>query len=167
MHLNNHPDLSSIRRTKTIVLFSDGDTEIKIKLQDLSPTYGDRLEAEIPTPQPPVKGPLRDDRNRLVRDPENGRVVLEYGESNPAYRKAVAEHSTLSLVFMLIEGVVPGQLAFEAEKDPDDPGGYYGAVLKELELFGFGLSQVSRIATAVRELSSINQDDLEEARQDF
>lgn len=161
MKLTAHPDLTSIRQTKRVEVAPG----VELEIQDLPPTYGDELEAALPEPKPPSKGPLYDRNKRIERD-QAGRPLLEYDWHDAEYLKALAEHRTLALVFFVTEGVVDGQLEFEVELN-GSPREYYRAVLDEMKAFGFGIGQVTRIADAVRELSGISDADVEEAAADF
>ena len=165
MRLTHHPEVTSIRETSEIVLFTDGGKEITLPIQDLPPTYADEMEGALPTPRPPKRGLLREGK-KFVRDDQN-RPLPDYDWDDAAYTRDLRHMRTLQLVYFVTEGVVQGNLDFEADKGTLGDQEYYEAVLKEMKAFGFGGGQVKRIADAVKELSGITDEELDAAKADF
>ena len=166
MRLTKYPEVKTIRETTTIVLTDQDGVEIELQIQDLPPTYGDDMEAVLPTPKPKVKGPMKDSRGRIERD-ERGKPILAYDDEDPDYLREKARTGTLQLVYMVVAGVSEGQLAFESGIDPAKPGAFYQGALGEMKDFGFGMGQVTRIAKAVKQLSGITDEDVEKATAGF
>jgi len=162
MKLVKYPEVESIRQTAKVEIAPG----VEIEVQDLPPTYQDKLQSVLPAPRPPKVGVLRDHRGMIIRD-ERNHPEIEYDFTAEDYIKALAVHQRRSLVFFLIEGSVDGQLVFDAQQNGQNPAEFYDKVIDELEAFGWGLGQMNKVADRVMELSGIGERDLEEAAGDF
>ena len=167
MRLTKYPEVKTIREVKTILLTKRDGEDIDLEIQDIPPTYADEMQTVLPTPQPKVKGPMRDAKGRIERDERTGKPILLYEDDDPAYLRAKAQIETLQLVYLVTEGVTAGQLEFDAQLNPSNPRAFYEAALAEMKAFGFGLGQVTHIAQAVRQLAGITDEDMEKANAGF
>lgn len=163
MRLLQHESVDSIRITETVEIIEG----VEITVQDLPPDYGQRLREIMPEPRPRRLGPLKDDRGRIVR--EGKYPVYEYATDDPEYIKKLDERDELSLIFFVVEGIAEGQVEFSAKLADFDGNGiaWLRAVQREMIEFGWGQSQVKRVAVAVQALSDLTEEGIEEATEDF
>lgn len=161
MRLTNHA-------VETIQQISDYELRdgITLKIQALAPDYDDSVEAELPSPQPERLGVEKDGKGKVLMD-ESNRPVVRYKDQDPAYLKAVSKNGKLQAIKMLVDGLVPGEMDFDAKLDPDDPPAFYRAVLAELKAFGFTMGDLLGIVKAVGALSGIGDEEIKIAERDF
>lgn len=167
MRLTKYDDVTGIHQSE-VVQIRDGDQPIEWAIQALPPDYDDTSEAELSTPRPrrlgiETSGP----KNRPVIDPETGRALVKYNDTDPGYLKDLRETNKLQAVKMLLDGSVPGQIEFDAQIDPENPKAYYRAVLQELKNFGFSMGDLLTLVQRIGTISGIGEDDVKSAEAGF
>jgi hypothetical protein len=168
MRLTNYPDVESIRQTKEIELYTTDKVNVVLTIQDLSPSYADDMARELPEPAPPVVGALKNPDGRGFVKDDKGRNQMEYDFLNEDYLAKCAVHRIHGLVFMVLQGVSPDQMEFATTRDDGvSPQQYYSALMGEMKAFGFGIGQITKIANAIRDLSGITDEDIEQAQAGF
>ena len=160
MRLTNY-DATSIRQVEDYELRPG----MKIQIQALAPDYDDTVEIELPSPQPERLGVEKDGKGNPVLDSDN-KPIIRYKDDDPEYLKAASRMGKLHAIYLLVQGVVPGQLAFEAKRDGDLPA-YYHQVLIELREFGFSMGDLLGLVKAISKLSGITSEDIKAAEADF
>ena len=155
-------DVTSIRQVEDFYLRPD----MPIQIQALPPDYDDQVEAELPSPQPERLGMEKDSKDRVILD-ENQKPLVRYKDDDPDYLKAVSQNGKLHAIYLMVEGIVPGQIQFEAQKDPDNPREFYKAVMGELRDFGFSMGDLLKLVRAISKLSGITEEDIKAAEADF
>ena len=161
MRLKNNPDVHTIRQSEKFRLRPD----VEIEIQSLPPDYDDTVEIELPAPEATRLGIEKDGKGKAVLD-DQGRTVMRYDTEDADYKRAVTRHGKLQAIKILVDGIAPGQIDFEATLGEDAPA-YYQAVLQELKAFGFGLGDVLSVVKAVSDLSGISDEDMRAAEADF
>ena len=161
MRLTNY-DVGSIRQVEDFQLRPD----MTIQIQALSADYDDMVESELPSPQPERLGVEKDGKGNPVLDADQ-KPIIRYKDDDPDYLKAASQNGKLHAIYLLVEGIVPGQLEFEAQKDPDNRRAYYEAVLVELKDFGFSMGDLLKVVRAVSKLSGITEEDIKVAEKGF
>lgn len=162
-------DIDSAHNRKTVRLSrteESGLPEIELTVEALPSNYWEELEREIPDPVPPQVGVERDSSGKPMTD-EQGRPVPKFDWTDETYRRKQKEAQSLQSVKMVVDGLADGEVAFDAEKDPQDPVAYYRAVQREMQQFGFNLGDVVKLARAVQKVSNISGSDIEEAMDGF
>lgn len=167
MRLKRHPNVDSIQETQEVTLTEVDGEPVTVRVRDLPPDFQDKMEAELPTPQPPQTGVVRDDRGQPELDDQTGRPIPEFDYNDPDYRERKREIDQLQSVFIIVEGLKEGEVEFQTAKDPEDPEKYYRQVRQEMKEFGFGMSHINKLAEAIREVSGIDEQEVEEARRGF
>ncbi len=160
-------DVKGIHQNEGVQL-RNGDAPVEWQIQALPPDWDDTAEVELPSPMPPRLGvETSGPKNRPVTDPETGRPVIKYNETDPKYLKQVRETKKLQAVKMLIDGTVPGQVVFDSQLDPADPKAHYRAVLTELKEFGFSMGDLLTLVRRIGTISGIGEDEVKSAEAGF
>lgn len=161
-------EYSTIRNKSTVILDRSADSglpPIELTVHALPPTYVEDAEREIPSPNPPRFGVLKDKKGRIEKDAA-GRPVMQYDEQDPEYMEKLREVKQLHAIKMVVDALDPEEVTFEAQK-----GGslrnYYVAVRKEMADLGISIGDLATLIKAVVEVSNLGEDDLKEARLDF
>ena len=155
-------DVTSIRQVEDFQLRPD----MTIQIQALPPDYDDAVEAELPSPQPGRLGVEKDENGKVILD-ENQKPIIRYEDDDPAHIKAANENGKLHAIYLLVKGLVPGQIEFETERDPDKPREFYKAIMGELRDFGFSMGDLLKFVRAISKLSGITEEDIKAAEADF
>ena len=161
MRLTNNPEVTTIRQVEVYHL-RDG---IEIEIQALPPDYDDTVEAELPSPVAARLGVETDGKGRPVLD-DRGRTIMRYDVEDADYKKAVSRNGKLQAIKMFVDGLGPGQIAWEATLDNDGPA-FYNAVQAELKAFGFSMGDLLGAVKAIGVLSGISDEDMKAAEEDF
>lgn len=165
MRIKGH-DAANIRDHTTVTLPRRAGQPITLKLYALPSSYMDAAEREIPSPQPPQLGPLRDRKGRPEFDAATGRAIILYNDRDPKYQADLGAAKVLQTFKMIVDSLDPDQVQFSAKKDAD-PKAYYEACRREMDELGFGLADYQVLAKAVAELSALSSDDVKVAESDF
>ena len=160
MRLMNYEDVETIQTSRQVEI-REG---IEVAVRPLPVDWDDIVERNLPSPRPKQIGVERDGKGRVLY--ENGRPIPQYDVDNPEYRRAVARHSKRQTLYMLLEGLEPGQVVFDAPRG-DDLAVYLDAVLGELKAFGFSMGDLLVLVRAISELSGVTEREMEIARRDF
>ena len=171
MRLTKYDDVTGIHQKEAVQLRDgqeNGQALIEWEIQALPPDYDDTAEAELPTPRPKRLGiETSGPKDRPVLDPNSGRPLVKYNDTDPGYLKELRETNKLQAVKMLLDGSVAGQIVFEAQFDPADPKAYYRAVLLELKEFGFSMGDLLMLVKRIGALSGIGEDEVKSAEAVF
>ena len=160
MRLTQH-DVTSIRQIEDYELRPG----MMIQIQALPPDYDDEVESELPSPQPERLGVEKDKKGNPVLDSDN-KPIIRYKDDDPEYMKASSRNGKLHAIYLMVQGLVPGQIEFTAQKDGDLPA-YYHSVLIELREFGFSMGDLLGLVRAISKLSGITSEDIKAAEADF
>ena len=163
MKLTNYPEITSFRNTADATFNTDLGPVV-LKFQDLPPNYSDIVEQDLPLPNPPVDGFVKES-GRLVKD-DMGRALPKYNFGDPKYKKEKRSVDHLRLAHTFMSSLCDDQIEFEAEMN-GDASAYYAAVFKELSAAGFGLGSMVIAQKAIAAISGITDEDLTAARSDF
>jgi hypothetical protein len=161
MRLTNY-DVDSIRQTEEFMLRPD----MTIQIQALPPDYDDQVEAELPSPQPERLGVEKDAKGNPILDSEN-KPIIRYKDDDLEHLKAASRMGKLHAIYLMVEGIVPGQIEFQVQKDPDKREAFYEAILVELREFGFSMGDLLKIVKAISKLSGISAEDIKAAEAGF
>ena len=161
MRLSNNPEVSTIRQSEPFQLRPD----LTIEIQALPPDYDDTVESELPSPEAKRLGIEKDSKGKAVLD-DQGRTVMRYDTEDADYKKAVSRNGKLQAIKMLVDGLAPDQIDFEAELGEDAPA-FYRAVLAELKAFGFSMGDLLAVVKKIGVLSGISDEDMKAAESDF
>ena len=160
MRLTNY-DATSIRQVEDYELRPG----MMIQIQALAPDYDDTVEIELPSPQPERLGVEKENGKTVLDD--NQKPIIRYKDDDPEYLKASSRMGKLHAIYLMVQGIVPGQLAFEAKRDPEKTQAFYEAVLIELREFGFSMGDLLGLVRAISKLSGITSEDIKAAEADF
>lgn len=161
MRLTNY-DVTSIRLIEDYQLRPD----MVIQIQAVPPDYDDQVESELPSPQPERLGVEKDANGKTILD-DDKKPIIRYKEDDPEYMRKASRSGKLHAIYLMIEGIVPGQLEFQAERDPNDLPAYYEAVLIELRDFGFSMGDLLKLVRTISKLSGITKEDVKAMEADF
>jgi hypothetical protein len=137
-----------------------------IQIQALPPDYDDQVEAELPSPQPERLGVEKDAKGNPILDSEN-KPIIRYKDDDLEHLKAASRMGKLHAIYLMVEGIVPGQIEFQVQKDPDKREAFYEAILVELREFGFSMGDLLKIVKAISKLSGISAEDIKAAEAGF
>ena len=160
MRLGNY-DVETIRTSDRVIL-RDG---IEVEIQPLPPDWDDLVARELPPPRPKQIDVERDRKGKILHD-DTGRPIPKYDVENEGYQRALARHQKRQALHMLLTGLAPGEMLFDAERG-EDLGAYLDAVLEELKAFGFSMGDLIRVVKAIGNLSGLTDEDLEVAERSF
>lgn len=126
-----------------------------VSLQLRAPRLGmlERLDAEIPEPQPPIVPGrvVRDHRGRPVEGPDGSPIPLRNAE-DPAYvLKSERREKALS-VAMVLSCLEPGQVTDLPDRNGQDPVDYFLAVWDGLEDAGLDIGAFRSLSEAAKRL---------------
>lgn len=161
MRLTHFEDVGTIHQSGEFTLRPG----ITLQIRALSPDYDDILADELPSPEPPRLGIEKEKGQPVIG--QDGRPLIRYGEHDPKFKKEARRIAKLGLVKMILDGLEPGQIQFDADKDPDNPAAFYSMALKELTAFGFSLGDLVAMAREIQELSGITDSEVKIGEADF
>jgi len=153
------------RERDVVVGYDDEGNAVTLRVQAMRLGLIDDIEEEIPYPEPPLGPVVRDRRQVVVRD-ETGKPVRKEMVDDPAFlveRSRIEELRGIASVYYC---VISGQIEFEAEKKDDWPSrtAFFRQVRKEMDEGGIKQGALNAMLIAINELSSIDNIEVEEAR---
>ena len=103
---------------------------------------------------------------------ENGKIVSQTDESDPAYLASVTEHGICMMIAVFREGTrgdpdVEFDAVEPASGQPEDWKAYYLALRAELDAAGFTLVALRRVSDRVMSISGLSNEVLEAEVRDF
>lgn len=142
--------LSSLKY-KIPVQLQFGDKSLLLELSPMPYNFLSRLGRELPDPEPPRAGFLKDGKGR-VQYGDNGKPIIEYNQSDPAYLAAVSKINDLQSVAMIYEAVKDcPEVSFETKREGRTPQEFYAAIGQELEDACFTVGMMGKIINAIKE----------------
>lgn len=159
-------------KQKTVTFSRDGvDGEpitITFLLTGLPIGYFEGIEKELPSPNPPQKGFVRNKDGRFIKN-ENGQPIPFFDNHDPEYKKDSTEISKLQSVAMLYQSLTQDPNV-EWDVSPDDTKDkkvFYRLVLQELKDFGLTMGELAELFKEVSHLSNLTGKEIDEARDLF
>jgi len=142
-----------------------------IELRFAALPYGidEEIKREIPDVPVKVTGVLRDQRGKIVRDPDSGQLVKTTNEDDPEHQAAQARVNRLQSIFMIVRALAPDSgVEFDTKREScKDTAEYCGRIEQELRAAGFSIGDVAKMLAFVMELSNLSKEKVEAARDGF
>lgn len=164
MRLIQHAEVETIIQRETIVLREE--LGISIDIQSLPADWDEQCEAEIPTPLPPRLGIEKDTKGVVILDEKN-RPIVRYNYEDADYREKKRTTGKLQAIKTIVDGIAPGQIEFEANKEKLGARAFYIAVLGEMKDFGMGMGDLLMLVTKIAQLSGLSEKDIKVAEAGF
>lgn len=150
------------------VVNDEGQETISFLLTGLPIGYFEGIEKELPSPNPPQKGFVRNKDGRFVKN-ENGQPIPFFDEHDLEYKKESREISKLQSVAMLYQSLLqdPGVEWDTNFVDTKDKKVFYQKILQELKDFGLTMGELAELFKEVSQLSNLTGKEIDEARDLF
>lgn len=166
-----HGKVIENRKVKTVTVRLGGD-DVDLKLGAVPISFGIMMSEVLPPPTPPTDSKMaRDDKGKLLKHPVTGQPFKRPITDDPAYRRAVAEHGVMCMLYTLYMSLVAGdpeQIQFDIEVEyqksekPHDIA-FVRALERELSLAGLDLKSALKLVSEVQQLNALG--DLKEVIQ--
>lgn len=158
------------RATRDCIIPRGGNDALVLRCEALPLDYANQLERLFPDPVPPREF-VRDNRQKIVRDPETKVAIMEENVRDPdfvAKRSLNQNRQSMYLVWFTLRGCA--DVEFETPKTHDfakDPVAFVDALWEELKASGFSLGDVLLITQAAMDASNVSAAEVEKARASF
>lgn len=142
--------------------------DLTIPIQAVGPRFEIEVNRDLPEPSPPVVH-ARDKDGNPARGKDGAPIVTEKTK-DPNYLAKVSEVRVLIMVAYIYEGTIQGDaISWEtpAEERSADPRGFYLRILDELQEAGISQGEMVKWWLAIRELSGMKIEEVEEAERSF
>lgn len=126
----------------------------------------ERIMRDLPAPEAPSKGVMKDKRGETVRD-DHGKPIIIRDADDPAHVARMAERAKLMTVSAFVD-VTEGQFEWGAKRDAfPDSFAYLRAILAEMEAAGIdgGMFAALDRAIAVLTQPAAAREEVNEARE--
>lgn len=149
-----------------IVIINTKIGELHLVISPIPLDFSDILEKQIPSPNPKIKGVLKDKKGRYIRDEQTGKPLPEYDTTDKKYIAELKTCQRRQSMCLLIEGLRKDEtLEFEAKNEAyEDVREFYDAVYAELLKAGMTIGQQIKIINAINKVSGLDEKEVEEAK---
>jgi hypothetical protein len=153
----------------TLHLARRSGAKIVLTFRALAYGFDEELKREIPDVPIRETGVLRDERGRIVRDPDTGQMVRTTNQGDPGYKAAQARVNRLQSIYMIVRALAPDSgVTFEADRKAcKDTADYCERIEQEITAAGFSLGDVAQMLAFVLQLSNLSKEKVEAARESF
>ncbi len=128
-----------------------GNRSIIVEIDPMPFDFYSKISKELPDPQPPKVGFLKDEQKRWQRD-ENGHPLIEYNFQDEVYKAKLAENSELQNIALVYEAIKNcSEFSFETKKEGKQPKDFYIEIRKEMEQAGFKMKHFKVILEAIKQ----------------
>ena len=143
---------------------------VVVTLRPAKSTLIDSLQRRLPAPRAPSRPMMKSGGSGYLK--ENGKIVSQTDESDPAYLASVTEHGICMMIAVFREGTrgdpdVEFDAVEPASGQPEDWKAYYLALRAELDAAGFTLVALRRVSDRVMSISGLSNEVLEAEVRDF
>ena len=154
---------------KEFLITRPGKDAISLLCTAIPYGFNEQIEKEIPDPIPRKKGFMKDVRNRVLKDPETRKPMIEYDDETPDFKAREARINRLQSIYMIHEALKSDpRISFEAQRDKfETTEDWASAIDAEFRAAGFSIGEMTKLLTFVCELSGMSKEQIDEVKESF